>query len=560
MNIDSIPKEFPPSNIDLKRREVSHISAWRYREEFLQVYNDIFSTENSDSDAKEAALQSMKVWKVRLNRNTPVSVLCTAAILEVQIYDAHRQQDLNKNGKDGADIKNLYSGAFTRFINYLTESYQQSGAGRRGSIARRVKEIGIESFLVELRHLCAHSSMTISIDVFRRSAEYCMNWLKVCYWQRELQQMQSCEISQIHTEPLVSKHDSDLKYMANIYDVVTNAIHKGAQTMSTAEKKLTPPRFRLLQEHSRANKIDKLNTIVFEIVRYLSENLTIARTPKTVPAVCDAFLSCEYMFEAPVKGNTQGLASIHQRFFQMLVARGYIQTYLEKLIEICEDDQQSNERRLGAKFWAIEVALAFRLLKKFKKIIKSLPEQSHRCVRREYTKKMTGTVRAIYENKLRVDLQNTIIIAMSANCPWHLRLSRTYLIKRILNVNKYTKEILPIILALAEPHLKLSQRENLEAAMEKYTISYLSVIDDGDVEQEADHPADKTSTPKRAGSGKHQQSKVYTIDDVMNAVGANVSGAAEQKPKQPRKFGVWTEVPADGMEWGKCPLGKLIWD
>ncbi|XP_055536256.1 uncharacterized protein LOC129724964 [Wyeomyia smithii] len=559
MDIDTIPKDFPASNIDLKRREVSHISAWKDREEFVQVYNGIFATEKSDIDAKEAALQSMKVWNVRLNRCTPVSVLCTAAILEVQIFDTRRQQDpSNTSGKDGADIKHLYSGAFTRFINYLTESYQQSGAGRKGSIANRVKEIGIEGFLVELRHLCAHSSVTISIDVFRRSADYCMNWLKVCYWQRELQQLQSCEISQIRNGTLACKHECDLKYIANIYDIVTNAIHKGAQTMSAAEKKLAPPKFRLLQEHSRANKIDQLSMIVFEIVRYLSETMKLPRSSETVAVVCDAFLSCEYMFEAPVKGNTQGLASIHQRFFQMLVARGYVQTYLEKLIEICEDDQQSNERRLGAKFWAIEVALAFRLLKKFKKIIKSLPEQSHRHVRREYAKKMSGTVRAIYENKLRVDLQNTIIIGMSANCPWHLRLSRSYLIERVLNVNKYTKEILPIMLALAEPHLKLSQIESLETAMDKYTTNHLAVIDDGHIEQETDYCNDKTSTPKRAGSRKQEKSKVYTLEDVMRAIGENI--ANNNQPKQPKKYGVWTESPTDGLDWGRCPLGKLVWD
>ncbi|XP_053687847.1 uncharacterized protein LOC128737268 [Sabethes cyaneus] len=550
------------SNMDLKRGEVSHISAWKDREEFVKVYNGIFLSERSDIEANDLALQTLKVWKLRQNRETPVSVQCTAAILEVQICDARRQQDSSNNGNsDNVDIKGLYSGAFTRFINYLTESYQQSGAGRKGSIADRVKEIGIEGGLVELRHLCAHSSVTISIDVFRRSAEYCMNWLKDSYWQRELQQLQNCEISQIRSATLASKYESDLKYMANVYDIVTSAIHKGAQTTKAAEKKLTPSRFQFLQEYSQANKIYRLNELVYEIVRNLLENLKLPQSHVTDSAVCDAFLSCEYMFQAPVSGNTQRLASIHQRFFKMLIDLGYIETYLKKLIQICEDDQQSCERRLGAKFWAIEVALAFRLLKKFQKIIRSLPDRSHRLARRWHTKKMSGTVRAIYENKLRVDLQNTIIIGISANCPWTLRLSRDYLIERLLNVNKYTKEILPIILALAEPHLKLSQRENLEAAMEKCSSDYLTLIDDG-TEADADLTGDKTSTPKRAGLRKLQQSKVYTVEDVMNAVAAEATGSdVEHKSKQPNKFGVWNDAPASvELDWGKCPWGKLIWE
>lgn len=383
------------------------------------------------------------MWKIRQNKQTPVSVLCTIAILEAQLYDGKSQRDGKMDNAN--EVKSMYSGAFTRFINHLTECHQQSGAGRKGTMANRVKEIGIEGFLVELRHLCAHSSLSIAVDVFRRSADYCMNWLKVSYWKRELEQIQSCERKQVKGEGLRGKFLEDLKYIAKVYDVATKAIHKGAKSMSGAEKELTPAQFQMLQEHSRANKVDQLNLVVFDVLRYLSENMKLPRNPETVPTVCDVFLRCcQYMFEAPVSGNTQGLASIHQQFFQTLVAKGYIQTYLERLLEVCEDDQETVERRLGAKFWATEVALAFRLLKKFKKVLKDMPERAFQFNQREHTRKMNKSVRAIYQNKLRVDVQNTIILGMSVNCPWHLRLSRSYLMDRILSVNAYTKEILPM--------------------------------------------------------------------------------------------------------------------
>ncbi|XP_058464436.1 uncharacterized protein LOC131438435 [Malaya genurostris] len=562
MNVDSLPREFPASCIDSKKKNTTHISAWFDREEFKLVYDRIFSSDVSDLDSKESGLKLLKVWKIRQNRHTPVSVLCTMTILEVQIYDAQRQRDKKDGNSD--EIKNIYSGAFTRFINYLTESHKQSGAGRRGTISNRVGKIGIEGFIVELRHLCAHTSMSISVDVFRRSAEYCLNWLKVCYWQRELELIQSCDAKQIKRNTLEAKQQQELMCMAAIYDVATKAMHLGAQTLSASENKLTPSQFQLLQEHALANRNDRLNSIVFDVVRYLSENMKLPKCSETVLAVCDAFLSCQYMFEAPVKGNTQGLACIHQRLFQVLVARGYIQRYMEKLIDICEDGQESAERRAGAKFWAIEIALAFRLLKKFKKLINSLPARSPRYVRREHTKKMSRTIREIYENKLRVDLQNTIIIGMSANCPWHLRFSRSYLIDRILNVNVYTKEIMPIILALAEPHLKLSKRESIEAAMEKFTLNYLAVA--GDEETQHDEPScasRTTSTPKRTGGRKQTQSEVYCLDDVLRAVGRKPLDVDRQDAdgtKIPKQYGVWSEVPADGLDWGSCPLGKLVWD
>lgn len=366
-------------------------------------------------------------------------MLCTIAILEVRNYDARCKQE----GKDNAvEVKNLYSGAFTRFINHLTEYRQQSGAGRRGTMANKVKEIGIEGFLVELRHLCAHSSVSISIDVFRRSADYCMNWLETCYWKRELQMIQDCDVRQIKQTVLGDKFLDDLEYIMRIYDIATKAIHKGAGLMSGAEKHLTPSQFKLLQEHCKANGVDQLNSIVFDIVRYISESMHLPKCFETSLGVCGALLNCQYMLEAPAKGSTQGLPHIHQQLFQMLVVKGYMQTYLEKLIAICEDDQERVERRLGAKYWATEITLAYRLLKRFKKALKVMPEKSNHFNRKQHMRKMSKTVRAVYQNKLRVDMKNTIIIGTSVKCPWHLKLPRSYLLKRVLNVNEYTKEIL----------------------------------------------------------------------------------------------------------------------
>ncbi|KAL1396385.1 hypothetical protein pipiens_010543 [Culex pipiens pipiens] len=522
MNINALPQEFPPSNIDLKRKEVSHISAWRDKEEFNAVYKQIFCSPKSDIGARERAAETLKVWKIRQNRHTPVSVLCTLAILEVQNRDSRQGDKVQAN-----ELKSLYSGAFTRFINFLTECHQQSGAGRKGSISARMKEIGIEGFLVELRHLCAHSSVSISLDVFRRSAEYCMNWLKVCYWKRELQLIQSCEGRQVKGGTLLDKIGDDLRYLVNVYDIGTKAIHKGARMIVGSEQHLTSSQFKLLKEHAEANNENQLSTIVSDVVEYMLEKLKFPKTPEATPAICDVLLNCQYMFEAAAKGQTQGLAHIHQQFVQTLVVKGFIQSYLEKLIAICEDDLEAPERRQGARFWATEIALAFRLLKKFKKLLKALPERTHQYKQQDHKRKMSKTVLAIYQNKLRVDLQNTIIIGTSVNCPWHLRLSRGYLMERILNVNEYTKELLPLILALAEPHLKLSQRESIEAATEKYTLNYLAA-------------------------------KVYSLEDVLKHT---AEGAGEEAPasKKARKFGVWSEVPIDeGADWGQCPLGKLI--
>lgn len=546
------PQKFAPSNIDLKRQEISHISAWKDKEEFQTVFDLLYSSEPNDISALEKAIEALAVWKIRHGNNAPVSILCTLAISEVRYLDAKSQKD----GKDNVnEIKSLYSGAFTKFINYLTEYRQQSGAGRKGSMANRVKEIGIEGFMVELRHMCAHSPLSIAIDVFRRSADYCMDWLKASYWERELRMIQSCESREIRVETIPAKHTDTLQYIAKIYDIATKATHRGAISVCGAQRHLTDSQFKLLHDHSQLNNVDQLKAMVFELVQHV-EKMELPQHSESVRTVCDVFLNCQYMFEAPATEKTQGLARVHRRLIQTLVVKGYIQTFFEKLLEICEDDLAPANRRTGAMFWAKEIALAFHLLKRFKKLLVSLPERSFRFSRLEHTRKMSKSVRAIYQNKLRVDLQNTIIIGVSVNCPWHLRLSRSYVTRRVLNVNEYTKELLPIILTLAEPSLKLSQRENIEAAAEKYTFnSKATTREDGAIDDSV--TGGVTSTPKRQ-QRKHEPVKPYSLDDVLMAAGIERNQSSAESAGN---VGIWSPVSSEhALDWGKCPLGKLVWD
>lgn len=545
-------------NLDVKRKDVSHISGWKDRAEFEQVYNFIFETPLSDVESKQAGLDAIQVWKVRQGKHTPVSVLCTITILEAQILDANYQRQ-QPEGKENniVEVKSLYGSAFTRFINYLTEHHQQSGVGRKGSMSSRVKEVGIEGFLVELRHLCSHSSLSISIDIFRRSGEYCMNWLKDSYWVRTLEIVQDCNAKDVKYLVPVNSVAKLLKYIAYIYDIATNAIHKGAKTFNAAKNYLSQKQFTVLRNHCILNKTKQLDAVVTGIVRYFSLKMKNLKRYDTTPLVCKSFLNCPYMFEAPVDGCTQGLVQVHQYLFQTLVADGYIQTYLELLIEICENDQKTHAQRLGAKFWATEIVKAFQVLRKFKQFLKGETVKSPQFDPLEHTRKMSKHVQAIYQNELRIDLQNTIIIGVSVNCPWHLRLSRCYLMERVKNVNAYTKDILPIIAALVEPQLKHPQLELLEAATEKYTVNGLAATEDEQMEEEINN---QSSTIRQNVTKRGNSPKIYTVEDVLDATEHNGSKHPKRDTIEIENSPILNSTGAVTNSihiWADLPLGRL---
>lgn len=123
------------------------------------------------------------------------------------------------------------------------------------------------------------------------------------------------------------------------------------------------------------------------------------------------------------------------------------------------------------------------------------------------------------------------------------------------------------ILALSEPHLKPSQRETIEAATEKYTMNYLAAIENGDILSETTTEltdTGKSSTPKRVNVARKQEhGKIYTMADVLERTSKGGKLSCENSApsaKKPKKFGVWSEVANDDLDWGKCPLGKIVWE
>ncbi|XP_035906280.1 uncharacterized protein LOC118509597 [Anopheles stephensi] len=553
MENNPAPPETPPCNIDKRLPNRTYITAWRDKNEFRSVYEKIFTYPADDIETKEDALQWLNMWKIRQVKNLPVCVRCTLQVLEAQLFDLRSQRD----GTDGnaTEIKNMYAGAFTRFINFLTES----GGSRKETIADSVRKIGIETYLVELRHLCAHRSVSISIDVFRRSAQYCMDWLNRSYWQRELACMEPVSAWSIKGNILPDDQLPTLSRILRTYDAVTAARVRKAYTLDAAISRvgLTVDEVELLEAHAEWRKSAKLRVIQTQTVEQL-QALKLPPNQATVNAICKAvFDNCTRMFqdaEAYGEDPTVPLAEMHSALFRGLAAMGCVQTFFEQLIVICEQDSLHTAPRRPAAYWAHKIAAGFQLLKEFKQHCRTLPPGR---VSRWGQAPRLNLAQRWYEERLKSATSHQLMLGLYVDCPWHLKLPRTYVMARLTAMNEYTKDVVPILLTLQEPSLSDEQLQKIKHLTQIYYAGSNVISAD---------PSSKKDIPTEGKQGNGHQAtgtngtKIYTAEDLKDAIAnihsnkRKVAGEPTAPPKRAKQYGPWTE-PDVTIDWGKYPLG-----
>lgn len=187
------------------------------RDEFDLVHHWLFSS-NAADHAK--ALERLTIWKMRRQNLTPATIMSTIAILEVQLKD-------KTNALSGSDLRAMYSNAFTKFLNYMSSIVR----GREyTSMFATAQALGIESFLVDLRHLCAHGQVLPALDLSRRTAAYCMDWIRQFYWERERNVIYDASVKDVRLKSSLQLEESVGEWFY-LYDVATRAIIQGCKTI-----------------------------------------------------------------------------------------------------------------------------------------------------------------------------------------------------------------------------------------------------------------------------------------------------------------------------------------
>lgn len=251
------------------------------------------------------------------------------------------------------------------------------------------EELGIDSFLVDLRHLCSHGQVAISIDVFRRTAGYCMKWLQNFYWDHGLKNFNDVFAEDVRVKATMD-FENEMKSLVKVYDVTCEAMYRKYKLVGDVDGNLDDSSFKLLEDYSSKFKRNKLSLILANVTNEMTE-LTQRESKIRFHAqvYSDILCDCKYFFETAsqfynfsddkVPKTVSDFVGLHQNLFRSLAVCGIIDTFFKALIDICENDRQSDVRRSGASFWTNKIVDGFTLLRDVKRVLKNRKDKVRIC-------------------------------------------------------------------------------------------------------------------------------------------------------------------------------------
>ncbi|KAG2023139.1 LAS1 [Coprinopsis cinerea AmutBmut pab1-1] len=163
---------------------------WASISELEQVCSWIYNDEN-DYEAKSLAINRLSAWKAITP--LPHALDSTLAILVVVNQDRFQTQGAT------LPLRQSYATAIIRLVNGLVDPLQLGAFAR--SIASIAKQLGLPSWLVELRHAATHEELP-SLPVLREAARQSLSWLLHNYFLPTLNPLSSTSPVSTSLRPL----------------------------------------------------------------------------------------------------------------------------------------------------------------------------------------------------------------------------------------------------------------------------------------------------------------------------------------------------------------------
>ncbi|KAF8557355.1 Las1-domain-containing protein [Imleria badia] len=167
---------------------------WAYVGELEQVCSWIYADEE-DLGAKIPAINRLSAWKAMTP--LPHALDSALAILAARVLDASCRD--TPSTKTSLSLRQTYAAAIIRMVNGLVDPLQ-SGAYAR-SIAAIATQLGLPSWLVELRHAATHEDLP-SLELLREACKESLSWLLHNYFHPTLNPSAPTSTSSLSLRPI----------------------------------------------------------------------------------------------------------------------------------------------------------------------------------------------------------------------------------------------------------------------------------------------------------------------------------------------------------------------
>lgn len=500
-------------------------------EELREIYHQIFDLSSTIED-KHKALSTLQSWKVRRSHETLTGVLCTLSLLDVHL------KDITGTIKEPFTLSTLYASTLTKFLNFAA-SFQL----RESTMYKSAQRLGIDSFLIDLRHLCSHGKQLPSLEIFRKSHRYCFNWIQKYFWENELKNIANASSRDIRFDETLGEKAS---IIFSYYDTLAELLHKKfvkVQDLTVNETKMKgwPSLKQFMKEKKFENFRQTFNHLTQILSRIIDSKL-MNQNPRTffheMLEKCDYFMQASEMSddknvtisedeeygeiedessneseEAPVKRRKRkniSIVSLYQQLIWQIAKHDHLKLFLDMLYQISLNESEETGRRIAARFWITIILRSFSYYQKYCKFSKD-----NAILQR----KITGEVRKVYSYQLDADLKKVFIFVGTQLLPTSLKYSREFYIHLLNNIDEESEAICLNLLPFIHPELSSEQLSEIN-----------DLVKIGKSNSRIDHSSDK----------------VYTMADLFTS---------EQEDLQDEESMIW-EQSTDDVDWSVQPIGK----
>lgn len=495
-----------------------------------RVYKDIFGDDSTIED-KKRAYSKLITWKIRTGQDTQAGILCTLIILDVQIKDVTRQII------DPFTLSTLYASSFTKFINYAT-SFNLN----QTTMYRSAHKLGIESFLIDIRHMCAHGKVTPSLEVFRKSLKICFQWIHNFYWKNEIDNVSDCFSNNLGLD---MEFITNLQEIFSLYDSIIELLHNNVTSIDEEGKILIgKEKLARLENFMGIIKKEKF----FPALKLLSQSFAKIIVSKQMSHNLDAFFhemltNCSYFMSTNTEDNqsfvtnascdddmnssqdsnskhamkqrSESIVNLYQDLFWQIARQGYLKVFIDKLHIVRARDNEDPQRRTSAGFWIRVILNSFEYYQKYLKFCKKSWTSPH---------KITAEVKKIYSYQLDADLRKTFIFVGTQMPPTLMKYSHAFLHQLLLReLDEEDVDVCLSVLRYVQPPLSTQQLSQFQ-----------DLIDIRMRNNEETEPIDTQ--------------KIYTIDDLVENGGNSMDIDSDNVEL------IW-QVSLDDIDWKSQPIG-----